>query len=375
LQSIGTLAGGIAHDFNNVLAIILGYTAFLEIAAIPPEKKAQAIVVIKNAVQRGAALVRQILTFARKSEVLFEPMNLADLLHELISMLQETFPKIITFKEVIEKELPLISADRTQMHQALLNLCVNARDAMPNGGCITFTMEKKTGEELRERFPAAELESYLCLAVADTGEGMTDATRSKIFDPFFTTKEKGKGTGLGLSVVFGVVQAHHGFIDVESVVGRGTTFRLYFPFSLQDKTKHAAQKQEDLIESGGTETILLVEDEESLIEMARLTLESHGYHVYAAQDGPKAVEMYRIHHNEIALVVSDIGLPGMTGIDVFKTLKEMNPNVKLVFVSGFIEPDVKSRLLGAGAKGFIQKPYTPREILQGLRAVLDEKGL
>ena len=375
MQSIGTLAGGIAHDFNNILAIILGYTSFLENTKVPPERKAEGIVAIKSAVQRGAALVRQILTFARKSEVLFEPMNLADLLHEIVSMLQQTFPRTITFDEKGEKEIPLISADHTQMHQALLNLCVNARDAMPQGGTITFTIAKKTGVELRERYPAAEMESYLCLGVADTGEGMTESIRSKIFDPFFTTKEKGRGTGLGLSVVFGVMEAHHGFIDVESVLGQGTAFHLYFPALPPGKIAPTSKKEEDLIGLGGTETVLLVEDEEYLLNLARLTLESQGYHVYDADDGPKAVEIYRVHHEEIALVLSDIGLPGMSGVEVFRILKGINPVVKLLFMSGFIEPDVRSQVLQLGPKGIIEKPYTPRELLVRLRAALDEKKL
>jgi len=372
MESIGTLAGGIAHDFNNILNIIMGYASFLENAKISPHKRDESLAAINNAIQRGAALVRQILTFARKSDVAFGPLNLVELLRELLSMLQQTFPKTIIFKEVIEKKIPFISADRSQIHQALLNLCVNARDAMPNGGSITLAVMKKNGAELREQFPSAEMDSYLCLQVSDTGEGMTEAIRSKIFDPFFTTKEMGKGTGLGLSVVFGVVQAHHGFVDVESVLGQGTTFHLYFPVPQESEIPQIIKSQEDSLEIEGTEIILLVEDEEYLREMGHLTLESQGYQVYEAQDGLQAVEMYKMHHEEIALVLTDMGLPGLTGMDVFKAMKEINPEVKLLFMSGFVEPDVKAMLLEAGARGFIQKPYTRQELLLRLRAVLDE---
>ena len=232
LESLGTLASGIAHDFNNILGIILAYSSLLEKATkMTPKKLSESIGAINNAVQRGAALVRQILTFARKTDILIEPMSLLEIVHELFSMLSQTFPKTIIFKEIIEKDIPYISADRTQIYQALLNLCVNARDAMSNSGCITLSIEKRSGEQIRGQFPTANQDSYLCVSVTDTGEGMDETIRSRIFDPFFTTKEKGKGTGLGLSVVFGVVQTHHGFIDVESAPGKGTTFRLYLPVS------------------------------------------------------------------------------------------------------------------------------------------------
>jgi signal transduction histidine kinase len=261
MQSIGTLAGGVAHDFNNILGIILGYTSLIKKSKLNARKLSESIAAINLAVQRGAALVRQILTFARKTDVSFEPLNLADLIQELFSMLQQTFPKIITFKKFFPKDIPFILADRTQIHQSLLNLCVNARDAMPHGGSVIIKVEKQTGEQLKEQFPTADQDSYVCISVTDTGEGMNEATRSRVFDPFFTTKAKGKGTGLGLSVVYGVVQAHHGFINVESKLGHGTTFRLYFPIPNINE-KPVDSRQVKPFEIGGTETILLVEDEE-----------------------------------------------------------------------------------------------------------------
>ena len=229
MESIGTLAGGVAHDFNNILAIILAYTSAMERSAIDKKKTLEYCRTITQAVKRGAALVRQILTFARKTDVVLAPMSLTDLTNEIISMLKQTFPKVISFKVIIEKDIPFINADRTQIHQALLNLCVNARDAMPSGGLITIKAEKQMKDRVQERIPAADQDSYICVSITDTGEGMNEATRRRIFDPFFTTKEEGKGTGLGLAVVYGVVQSHNAFIDVESAVGRGTTFRLYFP--------------------------------------------------------------------------------------------------------------------------------------------------
>jgi PAS domain S-box-containing protein len=264
MQSIGTLAGGIAHDFNNILGIILGYTSLIKKSKLNAQKLSESIAAINLAVQRGAALVRQILTFARKTDVSFEPLSLADLIDELFSMLQQTFPKIITFRKFFPKDIPFILADRTQIHQSLLNLCVNARDAMPHGGSIIIKVEKQIGEQLKEQFPTADQDSYICISVTDTGEGMNEATRSRVFDPFFTTKAKGKGTGLGLSVVYGVVQAHHGFINVESELEHGTTFRLYFPIP-NINGKPIDSRQVKPFEIGGTGTILLVKDEELLI--------------------------------------------------------------------------------------------------------------
>lgn len=373
IQSIGTLAGGIAHDFNNILGIILAYSSLLDKNVLTPEKFSVGISAINNAVQRGAALVRQILTFARKTDVVFEPMDVSELIHELLSMLDQTFPKTIIFSESITENLPFIFADRTQVHQALLNLCINARDAMPHGGTISITAEKQIKEQMAQQFPAANEEEYVCLTVTDTGKGMDEATRFRIFDPFFTTKEKGKGTGLGLSVVYGVVQEHHGFIDLKSEPDHGTTFRLFFPVLAVNKQAVNVQQPMESYEIGGTETILFVEDEELLIEMVSFLLESKGYTVLCARNGLEAVNVYQTNKQKIALVITDMGLPVMTGTDEFKKLKEINPNVKVVFASGYFELDIKSELLKDGANGFIQKPYEPDNILRVIRQVLDQK--
>jgi PAS domain S-box-containing protein len=373
MESVGRLAGGIAHDFNNVLGIILAYTSMLEKSSMPSDKCAERLQGIDNAVQRGAGLVRQILAFARKTDILSEPMNIVDLARELLSMLRQTFPKTITFTENIAPNIPYIMADRTQIHQALLNLCVNARDAMPHGGSITITIDTQTQAQVREHYAAVDNDAFVRVTVTDTGEGMTEATRLKIFEPFFTTKEEGKGTGLGLSVVFGVVRGHHGFIDVQSAVGEGTTFHLYLPALVHEQHECAAPRQSNTPAPHGSETILLVEDEEYLLEMALTILESHGYRVFVARDGVAAVEMYRQHRNEIGLVFSDMGLPGMAGADAYRQLKEIDSTVKVVFASGYINPDVQSELFKDGAKGFIQKPYTSNDVLYTLRAVLDGK--
>jgi CheY-like chemotaxis protein len=223
---------------------------------------------------------------------------------------------------------------------------------------------------LLERFPEANKHNYICITVSDTGVGMDETTRSRIFDPFFTTKEKGKGTGLGLSVVYGVVQAHHGFVDVESAVGNGTTFRLYLPVPNEILTAVESGKAEEQVH-GGTETILVVEDEDLLLDMVQILLETHGYTVMTARDGIDAVNVYSQHAHEIALVISDMGLPKLSGEGELKKLKEINPAVKMILASGYFEPDIKATLESAGVLGFLQKPYVIEDVLAIIRKTLD----
>jgi PAS domain S-box-containing protein len=372
IQSLGTLAGGIAHDFNNILGIILGYTSIIEKKIDDKKKVEDGLVVINKTVQRGALLVRQILTFARQSDVSFQHMNIAEFIRDIASMLEETFPKVIEIKRDIQADLPFVNADQTQMHQALINLCVNARDAMPDGGTISISMQTVEQEVVRKRFTTASNERYVCISVSDTGTGMDAKTKSRIFDPFFTTKEKGKGTGLGLSVVYGVMQAHRGFVDVESEEGKGTTFFLYLPVPHDTDSVQKEVKTENSTAAGGNETILLAEDEDILRDILKEFLESKGYHVYAAADGREAVELYKAHQGEIGLVLTDVGLPKMTGIEEYRKLREINPQLKVLLASGFLAPESKADLMKSGVKGFIQKPYNPEEILRNIRKVLDE---
>ena len=373
LMSIGTMAGGIAHDFNNVLAIILGYSSILQVIKDNNEKFAESVNAIRSAVDRGANLVRQILTFARKTDVSFQPLSLPDTVKELVSMLQQTFPKIITFNTIIHKPIPYINADQTQIHQALLNLCVNARDAMPNGGEITIEVSTIERQIIKDRFASADNKCYVCVSVSDTGVGMDENILKHIFDPFFTTKEKGKGTGLGLSVVYGIVQAHKGFIDVESQVGKGTTFRLYFPVPEESTEILGMSEKKEAQIVGGNETILVVEDEALLLELLKILLESNGYKILTATDGEEAIQIYSQHANQIDLVLTDYGLPKLTGTAVFEKFRQINPNVKVIFASGYFEPEIRTELENAGARAFLQKPYVTEEVLLKVRRVLDEK--
>jgi PAS domain S-box-containing protein len=373
LEGLGTLAGGIAHDFNNILGIILGYVSRILIVKNDPEKLQHSIEIITKAVDRGTALVRQILTFARKTETEFRWVNVNTVAKEVMGMIMETFPKTIVYSQNLEKEIPSIYADHSQLHQALLNLCVNARDAMQSGGVLTINTSMLAGLSVHNRHPDAVADSYICIEVVDNGTGMAAEVRNRIFEPFFTTKEKGKGTGLGLAVVFGIVQTHHGFIDVESELGKGATFRLYLPVS--DDREHLEAAKKETIEEipGGTETLLIVEDETALNENLNDVLTGKGYTVLSAFDGLIAVNIYTERQKEIALVLTDLGLPKLTGMEVFKRIRQLNPNVRIIVATGYLDPEMRSELLKAGIQKFIYKPYNPKEVLKVIREVLDDK--
>jgi PAS domain S-box-containing protein len=369
MEGLGTLAGGIAHDFNNILAIILGYTNKLESAHSKPHEFPGAIKIIKEAVERGAALVQQLLTSARQTEARFSSVDLNALVRELDSMLQATFPKTISFHLELAPDLPVITADKSQLHQVLLNLCVNARDAMPAGGTLTLATSITPGPELTEMFSGVTADSYACIRVRDTGIGMSRQVKSHIFEPFFSTKERGKGTGLGLSVVYGVVNNHRGFVQVESEPGAGTSFIVYLP------VKHLAAEQLGGDRTGVPrqdipQTILLVEDEEMLRELGVSILESEGFRVLAAKDGVEAVALFETHCDEIGLVVCDLGLPRLGGREAFLKMKESRPGVRAIVASGYLEPAIRSEMLKAGVIDTIQKPYDFNDLIAKIRSII-----
>ncbi|HEX9614720.1 MAG TPA: PAS domain S-box protein [Bacteroidota bacterium] len=371
MESIGTLAGGIAHDFNNILSIILGYVSLIKRGKIQGEKFEEGIDTIAKAAQRGAVLVKQILTFARKADVVFESVKVNELLTDLSKLLGETFPKTVTFDLQLNPELPTIVADANQLHQVFLNLCVNARDAMTESGTITIQTGMVAGKSLQERFPDARQSEYIHVRLSDTGTGMDDQTRLRVFEPFFTTKEQGRGTGLGLAVVYGIVNNHHGFIDVESSLGKGTTFHLYFPVQMRsfETIQEGIATAEQI--AGGTETILLVEDERMLQSLLKELLEGHGYKVFTALDGAEAVDTYKRLANEIDLVLTDIGLPKVSGWEVCREVLATNARAKVIVASGYLDPNSKSDLKESKARDFIHKPYLPEDVLKRIRTVLD----
>lgn len=371
MESLGALAGGIAHDFNNLLSIILGHISIIEKNISDPARLNASIDAITNAVKRGTGLLRQLLMFSRKSEVHFETVQLNDVLNEFLKMFLGTFPKIISMNVDLNKKLPLVKADVNQLHQIFLNLCVNARDAMPNSGTLSVRTEVVDNAVVRKKFGDAKDTPYICVSVADTGSGMSEAIKQKIFEPFFTTKGKDKGTGLGLSVVYGSVKSHNGYIDVESTVGEGTTFYVYLPALSNGEKVNPVIQDETTNIAGGDETILVVEDEEMILDILTNILESKGYKVLTARDGYEALQVYFEKKNEIALVISDLGLPKLNGADLLKKLKIINPLIKVIIASGHIETDTQSEMQKYGNIIFIQKPYTGWKVLNQVRTLID----
>ena len=369
MEGLGTLAGGIAHDFNNILAIILGYTNRLETLDSKVETS-RAVKIIKEAVDRGAALVQQLLTSARQTEARFSALDLNGLVTELEKMLQATFPKMINFELRLQPDLPLITADRSQIHQVLLNLCVNARDAMQDGGTLVLETSMTPGTELMESFTGAGTQDYACIRVRDTGIGMTKQIKSHIFEPFFTTKERSKGTGLGLSVVYGVVNNHRGFIQVETEPNAGTTFTVYLPVEHSTEEPGARFALPATRKQNTPQTIMLVEDEEMLRDLGVTILESEGYRVIAAKDGMEAVELFEQYRDEIGLVVCDLGLPRLGGREAFLKMKESRPGVRAIVASGYLEPMIRSEMLKAGVLDTIQKPYDFDDLLTKIRCAI-----
>ncbi|MBI3193881.1 MAG: response regulator, partial [Ignavibacteriae bacterium] len=372
MESIGTLAGGIAHDFNNILGIIMGHASLLERNPGDAEQIVKRLQAINKASQRGASLVKQLLTFARKTEARFEPVQLNDTVLEVRKLLSETLPKAITITTKTDATLPHIHADSSQLHQVLVNLCVNARDAMPTGGTLEIVTEVVAGETLRQRIPKATVMAYIHLSVSDTGIGMDKETQTRIFEPFFTTKEIGKGTGLGLASVYGIVENHHGFIRVESEVGKGTTFHLYFPSYHAEPIMMEPKPQIVPVFMQGTETILVAEDEELLRTLLEQLLSGQGFTVLSAQDGAEALSLYARHQKNISLVISDVGMPKLSGIELITALKAINPEVKVIISSGYLDTKLSEDIQRVGAKDSIMKPYSISEILMKVRQALDK---
>src|SRR5581483_9045162 len=373
MESIGTLAGGIAHDFNNILTIILGYSSSLG-GVDDPARLREGLDIIRETGMRGALLVQQLLTLARNGNLSFQPVDVNEMLRQFVRLLGETFPKTINISLDVHDDLPATMADPNRLHQALLNLCVNARDAMNGTGTLGLRDSVISGEELRTRFPEAADDAYLCIHVSDTGTGIEAAVRDRIFDPFFTTKEPGQGTGLGLTAVYGIVREHDGFVEVDSERGRGTTFRLYLPLRSVDGTSTAAADDVKKHDENryGNETVLFVDDEDRQVDLMEGVLKERGYRVLIARDGVEAVELHRRHKHEIAAVILDLGLPRLNGWEAFLRMKQEQPDVKTIFASGYIKADIRSEMMNQGVVGIIHKPYLPDELLAKIGAVIAE---
>jgi PAS domain S-box-containing protein len=370
MESLGTLAGGIAHDFNNLLAIINGYSEFCQQGVQEPALLQKGLREIHRAAQRASGLVRQILTFSRKTEVRFSPVDLNQLARDLVTLMAETFPRTVSIQLDMQDRLPPLLADQNQVQQIVLNLCVNARDAMPSGGSITLSTRVHAGASLRH-LGANPGRDYACLAVSDTGTGMSAEVRQRIFEPFFTTKGGNQGTGLGLAVVYGIVVAHQGCIDVESTPGAGSTFRVYLPLAETAAPVAAPSGPTDF--PGGTESLLIVDDEESLRNLLASALTRKGYRTTTAASGLEAIEVISEPKQEIDAVLLDLNMPGATGVDVLKIIRVCRPQLKVMVVSGHLTAEARAEFEQFGMRMFVQKPYKLHELGRGLRTLLETK--
>ncbi|MBM4341448.1 MAG: PAS domain S-box protein [Deltaproteobacteria bacterium] len=371
MEAVGTLAGGVAHDFNNLLQTVLGYTEILLMDDRSRVLFSEDLQQIKRAAHRGAELTQQLLTFSRKVQTKLSPVDLNEEVRQVEKLLRRTIPKMIEFELFLADDLRMINADPAQVEQVLMNLTVNAKDAMPEGGRLIFKTENIfIIEEFYKEHLWAKPGHYAQLTVSDTGHGMDGETIKHIFDPFYTTKGVGKGTGLGLAMVYGIVKSHEGYILCESEPGKGTTFRIYFPATEQGRGVEEWREDKEL--KGGSETILLVDDEEPIRNLGEQIFAKHGYTVLKVSDGESALKLYQEKKGEIALVVLDLIMPGMGGKKCLEELLQINPEVKVVITSGYSPDGSHKTFLEGGAKNFISKPFNMKEMLQVVREVLDK---
>jgi PAS domain S-box-containing protein len=372
MESIGTLAGGIAHDLNNILAPIMMSIGLLKKTSSDP-MSTKILETIEVSAKRGADIVRQVLSFARGLEGERIEVQLKHLLSEIQSIIKDTFPKDIRMEFSIPNDIWTILGDPTQVHQILLNLCVNARDAMPNGGSLSVKVENCV---LDEHYAAMNLQAqagrYVQISVADTGTGIPPNLLDKIFEPFFTTKAINKGTGLGLSTVMAIVKSHGGLINVYSEPNKGTTFKVYLPAMEMSSEARKEQLEQASLPRGNGEVVLLVDDEASILTITTQTLLAFGYNVLAATDGAEAVAVYAERKNDIAVVLTDMAMPIMDGAATIRALTKMNPKLKIIAASGLHANADMTKASGVGIKHFLTKPYTAETLLKAMRTILDE---
>ena len=374
VESLGTLAGGIAHDLNNVLTPLLFAVQVLKEKITDGDGK-RLLESLEANVQRGASLVKQVLAFGRGVEgerIVVQPKHIA---REIKQMINETFPKSVAFELRSAPDLWTVTGDPTQLHQILLNLCVNARDAMPNGGKLSLHMENVM---LDEAYASTNLEArpgpHVCLTVNDTGTGIPKEIQEKIFDPFFTTKEPGKGTGLGLSTTLAIVKSHGGFINCCSETGKGATFKVYLPANSTLAGAEKVMAGEARLPRGHNELVLVVDDEEPIRELAQKVLERFGYRALLAANGTEAISLYQPRRSEIDVVITDLVMPGMDGPATIAALKAVNPEIKIVGSSGLAPDGYEVEAAKVGVRHFIPKPYTAETMLLTLHDVLNGKS-
>ncbi|MBD2439730.1 response regulator [Nostoc sp. FACHB-110] len=373
MESIGTLASGIAHDLNNILTPILAGAQLLPLKFPDADERTQHLLeILEINAKRGADLVKQVLSFARGVEGQRINLQPRHLIVEVAKILKETLPKSIEVRLDLSHDLWMVSGDSTQLHQVLMNLCVNARDAMPDGGSLTITTENLWIDANYVQMNLdAKVGPYIVISVCDTGIGVPEEILDRIFEPFFTTKAVGQGTGLGLSTVLGIVKSHGGFVSVQSQVGNGTCFRVYLPAVGETET---LSKTEILPQTGHGELVLIVDDEPSIQEITRTSLETHHYKTLIASDGIEAIAQYAKHADKISVVLMDIMLPSLDGLTAIRTLQKINPQVKIIATSGLMSKTKLGEIMKTGVNKFLSKPYTVNELLLRLQEIFHEGG-
>jgi PAS domain S-box-containing protein len=372
MESVGTLASGIAHDINNVLTPIMLSQELLQ-ERLTDEESKRLLNTIERSTQRGANLMKQVQSFAKGVEGERDALQVANLISEIREIAEETFPRSIEIRTDIPKDLWTISADATQLNQVIMNLCVNARDAMQDGGILSISAENLLIDEDYARINIeAKIGPYIVITISDTGKGIPPEVMNRIFEPFFSTKEHGKGTGLGLSISHGIVKSHGGFKTVYSEVGKGTAFKVYLPAIITIETLKAQEHQHEL-PAGHGESILVVDDEDQILEVTQKTLEKHGYKVTTANDGKEAISSYLQHRGEIKLVLMDMMMPVMDGTSCIRELRKVNPEVKIIAVSGLTEKDKLAKVDDAHVQAFLTKPYAAEKLLNAIYDIISSK--
>jgi two-component system cell cycle sensor histidine kinase/response regulator CckA len=373
MEAVGRLAGGVAHDFNNLLTVIMGNADILMGAMSEDDGRKTDVEEILKASERAASLTRQLLAFGRGQTLIVEVLDLNSVISNTEHLLQRVIGEDVSLVSVLDPRLSSVRADPGQIEQVLMNLAINARDAMPEGGKLTIeTSNVWLDEDYARDHVTVKSGPYVMMAVSDTGAGMSEETRSHAFEPFFTTKEQGKGTGLGLATVYGIVKQSGGYIWIYSEPGLGTTVKVYLP-RVEDAPDPARPRPERAAPAGGRETILLVEDEDSVRHLARRCLEARGYRVFSARGGREALDIAERHGESIDLALTDVVMPEMSGLELVRRLRHVHPGLKAVFMSGYTDNAfARQGALDAGT-AFLQKPFSAFGLAQRIREVLDRK--
>ena len=371
MESLGTLAGGIAHDFNNILSPVIGYTEMM-LSDIPEASLHQKYLFsILKATNRARDLVQQILTFSRQTKPERKSLKIQTVIKEALKLLRSSLPATIEIRQTIGDGYGQVKADPTQIHQMIMNLGTNAYHAMREGGGVLEVVldEIKIGQDNQAAYPTLAIGSYLHLKVRDTGHGIDSADTKRIFDPYFTTKKAGEGTGLGLSLVDGIVKDHSGYITVQSVVGKGTVFHIYFPRIVTATSVPVAESRS--ISPRGDEHILLVDDEPQLLQMEQQLLENLGYRVTPQSSGLEALKLFNEAPDRYDIVITDMTMPHLTGDKLSEKLIDIRPDIPVILCSGFSELNIKKEMLSPGVRAFIVKPVAMNQMATTLRSVLD----